>query len=137
MSLQMKQKESKITPPSPWASHPSPRAAQSREALGGSQGAVKKPRHAPAGTQTPADRATGLVPTGLGAERPCRRQPSSRSAPKNAPQPPNPPGVPSAAGRVNCQRATACSLCGPAEGGILVAAKNEENWCVFVLFPFK
>lgn len=67
-----------------------------------------------------------------------------RDLTENSPAPGQPPKCSAAPrchaaadGQGNCWRATACLLCGPAQGDIPVAARNEENWRVFVLFPFK
>lgn len=67
-----------------------------------------------------------------------KRKPSSLLAPKNALQPPNPAVLPTRAdGELIISMRCHCSLCGPAEPAMVVAASNEENWCVFVWFPLK
>lgn len=71
-----------------------------------------------------------------------QRQPSSLLVLENALQHPNPASKPcSAPGSccwpANCQHATASAPCVVLQRAILMAASNEENWCVFVLFPFK
>lgn len=67
-----------------------------------------------------------------------QRQPSSLLVLENAPQHPNPAVLQARAdGPANCQHATASAPCVVLQGAIVMAASNEENWCVFVLFPFK
>lgn len=67
-----------------------------------------------------------------------QRQPSSLLVLENAPQHPNPAVLQARAdGPANCQYATASAPCVVLQRAIMMAASNEENWCVFVLFPFK
>lgn len=67
-----------------------------------------------------------------------QRQPSSLLALENALQHPNPAVLQAPAdGPANCQHATASAPCVVLQRAILMAASNEQNWCVFVLFPFK
>lgn len=67
-----------------------------------------------------------------------QRQPSSLLVLENAPQHPNPAVLQARAdGPANCQHATASAPCVVLQRAIMMAASNEENWCVFVLFPFK
>lgn len=67
-----------------------------------------------------------------------QRQPSSLLALENALQHPNPAVLQARAdGPANCQYATASAPCVVLQRAIVMAASNEENWCVFVLLPFK
>lgn len=67
-----------------------------------------------------------------------QRQPSSLLALENALQHPNPAVLQAPAdGPANCQHATTSAPCVVLQRAILMAASNEQNWCGFVLFPFK
>lgn len=102
--------------------------------------------HRTGGLHTPRQAATleqGLAAGGFGAEWHTiklhqQRQPGSLLALENALQHPNPAVLQARAdGPANCQYATASAPCVVLQRAIVMAASNEENWCVFVLLPFK